>query len=408
MNVKIEKVKKLIKDLFFNTFGFGIYMIAQQLILMPLMAQIFPETEFSKIVVYISIFAIITNTLGSELGIVRQVKKEENEKSFIYNKMLLQLLPIVLVISIIALTIVRFNILEIILLTITIILGNVRLYAAAYFRLNKNFKYIVIQNTLYLIGIAIGIGITYTTKLIWLPMLLAELICLIFNLWKTDIKNVKIEKEDKNIEIWKTFKDFSFISFLVNMTTYFDKIIIYPILGDNAISIYYATSSMSKIIALTINPLHGVILSWLKGNDENFKKKVVRLTLKANIPILVIVFIITIPLTYIAVSLLYPQYLESSLVLILPVSIAVAFNAVATIAKAILLKYVESKKLVRAYLIYIVSLIIIAIVMSNLYGLVGFAYSIAISKIILWILFMITLNKVSRKNQVEGEIENEK
>lgn len=75
------------------------------------------------------------------------------------------------------------------------------------------------------------------------------------------------------------------------MTTYFDKIIIYPILGDNAVNVYYATSSMSKILNLITNPLHGVILSWLKGNDENFKNKVTATTIKANIPVLIIVFL---------------------------------------------------------------------------------------------------------------------
>lgn len=42
---------------------------------MPIMAKILPDEDFAKTVLYISIFAIITNVLGSELGIVKQVKK---------------------------------------------------------------------------------------------------------------------------------------------------------------------------------------------------------------------------------------------------------------------------------------------------------------------------------------------
>ena len=63
---KLKKIKNLIRDLFFNTLGFGIYIATQQILLMPIMAKIFPEEEFAKIVLYISVFAIVTNVLGSE------------------------------------------------------------------------------------------------------------------------------------------------------------------------------------------------------------------------------------------------------------------------------------------------------------------------------------------------------
>ena len=405
---KIKKYKKVIYDLFFNTLAFGIYIVAQQFLLMPIMARTFPEEKFSIIVIYMSIYAIITNVLGSELGIVRQIKNEETTETSDYNRILLQILPIVLIISIISLAILKFSIVEIIILTIAIILGNIRLYSAAYFRLKKDFKYVLVLNLLYLIGITIGALLTYKIKLIWLPMILAEILCLIFYLWKTDLLKSSIKKTENNKNIIKTFRDLGFISFLINMTTYFDKIIIYPILGDNAVSVYYATSSMSKILGLIVNPLHGVIISWLKGNDEKFKSKVVKITLKVNIPILIIVFILSLPLTYLAVRILYPQYLGNAMVIILPICIGAAFNTVATLVKAILMKYVESKKMVHIYVSYIAILIVLAIFMSNLYGIVGFAYSTAISKIALWILFILTLNKVSKQNILNEGEESEK
>ena len=400
----IKKRKKIIIDLFFNTFGFGIYMIAQQIILLPIMAQVFPETEFSKIVLYVSIYAIITNVLGSELGIVRQVKQDNISSSSNYNRILLQLLPLVVIVSIIALVALKFSILEILLLTVVIILGNLRLYSAAYFRVNKDFKNVVIQNVLYLIGIILGVSILYVSKLIWIPMLLAEVLCLIFDLVKTDLLKCNITKTEENKNIWKTFKNFGFISFLVNMTTYFDKIIIYPILGDNAVSVYYSTSSMSKILALITNPLHGVILSWLKGNDEDFKNKVTKTTLKVNIPVIILTFIIGLPITYLAVRILYPQYLESALPLLLPVSIGMAFNTVASIVKAILLKYVDSKKLVTSYIIYIIILVAAGIGMSSFAGIIGFAYATAISKFALWFMFMIILRNINKTEIRKEEI----
>ena len=399
---KLKKFKNLIKDLFFNTLGFGIYILTQQILLMPIMAKILPDEDFAKTVLYISIFAIITNVLGSELGIVKQVKKDEIREKSDYNRILLQLFPLIILVSIVTLCILKFSVIEIIMLTITILLGNTRLYSAAHFRANKDFKKIVIQNMLYLIGTAIGLAVTYKVKLIAIPMLLAEVICLIFDMLKTDVIKTGISKTKKNKEIWTKFISFGFISFLINMTTYFDKIIIYPILGDNAVNVYYATSSMSKILNLITNPLHGVILSWLKGDDENFKNKVTSTTIKANIPVLIIVFFISMPLTYFAVKLLYPQYLESSIKLILPICISAAFGTVTSVVKAILMKYIESKKLVTSYILYIIVLLISATLMSYSFGIVGFAYANAIAHISLWIMFIFILNKATKKGENDG------
>lgn len=392
---KLKKIQNLIRDLLFNTLGFGIYIATQQILLMPIMARILPEEDFAKVVLYISVFAIITNVLGSELGIVKQVKKEKISEESDYNRILLQLFPTIILIAIMILAILRFNILEIIMLTITIILGNTRLYSAAHFRANKDFKKIVMQNILYLVGTAIGLFITYKLKLIAIPMLLAEIMCLIFDITKTDIIKTGISKTKHNKEIWNTFAGFGFISFLINMTTYFDKIIIYPILGENAVNVYYATSSMSKILSLITNPLHGVILSWLKGNDEEFKKKATTVTLKANMPILIITFVLSLPLTYIAVIILYPQYLEDSKKLIIPICVGVAFSTAASIIKAILMKYIESKKLVKMYVIYNVILLVGATIASYYFGITGFAYATAIASTSLWIMFILLLNRTN-------------
>lgn len=392
---KLKKIQNLIRDLLFNTLGFGIYIATQQILLMPIMARILPEEDFAKVVLYISVFAIITNVLGSELGIVKQVKKEKISEESDYNRILLQLFPTIILIAIMILAILRFNILEIIMLTITIILGNTRLYSAAHFRANKDFKKIVMQNILYLVGTAIGLFITYKLKLIAIPMLLAEIMCLIFDISKTDIIKTGISKTKHNKEIWNTFAGFGFISFLINMTTYFDKIIIYPILGENAVNVYYATSSMSKILSLITNPLHGVILSWLKGNDEEFKKKVTTVTLKVNMPILIITFVLSLPLTYIAVIILYPQYLEDSKKLIIPICVGVAFSTAASIIKAILMKYIESKKLVKMYVVYNVILLVGATIASYYFGITGFAYATAIASTSLWIMFILLLNRTN-------------
>ena len=96
--LKNKNRKKFITDMFFNTFSFGIYILAQQIILMPIMSKLLNQAEYANYIIYISIFAIISNTLGSELGITRQVRDDKSNASE-YNRILLVLLPIIVVTS---------------------------------------------------------------------------------------------------------------------------------------------------------------------------------------------------------------------------------------------------------------------------------------------------------------------
>lgn len=378
--------------MFFNMFSFGIYIVTQQIILMPIMARILPEGDFANIVVYISIFAIISNVLGSELGITRQIN-EDKENNSNYNRILVILIPIISIISVISLKLLNYNCVDIILLTIPVILANIRLYSAAYFRLNKNFKKVLLQNIIYLIGTIIGLILFYFLGFVWLPMLVAEAFVLLYDFITTDIIKEGFKKTINIKKVWKSFIGLAFISLLVNGITYFDKILIYPILGEMAVTIYYSTNSMSKVISLITNPLHGVILSWLKGGDINLKNKLIKLILKINIPLIIIIFILSIPLTYLSLKILYPQYIIEATSLIIPTCIALSFSTVATLIKSILLKYVENKELIKIYLAYFIIFVILAIIMSNIFGLLGFVYSNIIAKFILWLSFIILLKK---------------
>lgn len=405
---KWQKIKHFVKDMFFNTFSFGIYIIAQQVIFMPLMGKWLIESDFSKLVIYISVFSIISNTLGSELGITRQVKEDKNNGN-VYNKILFKLIPIIVIISYIALRILKYNIINSVLLTIVILLANIRLYCSAYYRLKKNFKNVLILNILYLIGMIMGIFIFKYTDLIWAPMLFAECIPLVFYLMTSDIlkkQKTTIKNINNTKEIYKAFYNFSFISFLVNGMVYFDKFLLYPMLGSTAVSIYYATTAMSKVISLITNPLHGVLLSWINATNKEQRNKLVSRTIKINIPIIIIIFVISLPVTYLAIMILYSQYLDTAKQLIIPICIGISFATMAGLVKALLLKFVEPKKITLSYIIYYVVFIVTSLSMSKVWGLNGFTWANTISKIFLWIEFIYLLKIIIKDKGSESVEKN--
>lgn len=203
---------------------------------------------------------------------------------------------------------------------------------------------------------------------------------------------MKLTKTVEMINTVKKFLKLGLVSLLTNLMNYFDKFLIYPMFGATSVAVYYAVNSMTKITSLITNPMSSVILSWVsnsKGNSN--KKKIIRMSILANIPVILIVTILTIPLTYIALRILYNQYLQDALILIIPIAIASGIGTAATLIKSVLLKFSNTNKLVISYFIYLIIFMICGYSFSKNYGLMGFAIANLISKIVLWISFIILL-----------------
>ena len=393
--------KQFLVDIILNTASFALYIIAQQVVLMPIMGKMLNEAEFAKFIIFVSVFSIISNSLGGELGVVRQIFNHKKEKDQ-YNLILSYLLAIIFVGSLLVALLIGYGVVDSVLMATIILLANIRLYASAFFRMHKKFNLVIIQMLLLVLGIFFGIWIFSFTKFIWAPFMFGELLSFIFSLAKTDLLSPVENITNLDRKILKSFKDYSIVEFLVNLMTYFDKILIYPILGVLSVNTYYATTAMSKIVALITNPLHGVLLSWINSDNKKQNDLIVSKILKYCLPVASIASFVSLPLTYLAVAVLYRQYLSDAISIMIPVSIGVGLAFVTALIKAVLLKLVNSKILLKTHIIYIIIFVLTSIGFSHLFGLVGFAISGVISKLYLLIAFCRLLAR-TKKEQTQDD-----
>ncbi len=395
-----NKYKEFFKDLLVNTFSFAIYILAQQLLFMPIMGKMLPERSFANFVIYSSIFSILTNSLGNELGITNQVVDTKNDDSK-YIKILINISIIIFIISMLGCYILQYTIFDSVMLSIVMVLANCRLYVSGHFRKNKLFKNVLIQNIFYLLGIVIGLIVYQYIKIIFIPSLLAEIISFIYYIKKYNIIKYMNSKEIVDKKIVKNFSSFSFVSFLGNILTYFDKIIIYPILGSYSVNVYYSTSTMSKVINMIINPIHSVLLSWINKGDKNKIKIMIINSIKVSFIFSIIAFFISIPITYLAVKLLYNQYIVDAQAIIIPVSCALGFSVGMSIIKSFVMKFLSNKNLVLMYILYLIVFVVCSILMSKQLGLIGFAYSSVIAKVFIYFEFVIALCIANNKGEFD-------
>lgn len=150
----LKKYKVFLSDMFLNMVGFGIYIIAQQILLLPILAKIVDDNIYSSIVLYISILNVICNVTGGELGNARLVRDSEyKDKKIIgdFTRILTLISPVIVVIAFPIFLYLKYSVLGSILLVATILMANVRLYSTCYYRLEQKYVKVILQNVCYLV-----------------------------------------------------------------------------------------------------------------------------------------------------------------------------------------------------------------------------------------------------------------
>lgn len=391
----IKKYKPFISDMILNTIGFAIYIFSQQILLLPIIKKLVNDSVYANVVLYISILNVICNATGGELGNIRLIRDSDYKgKKNIgdFTRILVVLSPIIAVIVFVICIYLKYSILGSVFLSITILMTNVRLYATCYYRLIDKFKKVIIQNVIYLVGIIFSLFIFYFYKNIYILLFIPEFISLIYALKNSDLIEMRLTKTDEFKETTKKYFKFAELSLLSNLMIYFDRFLIYPMFEATLLASYYAVNSVSKIASLLTNPISSAILSWVsKIRDENSKNKILKVTLLSSIPIMIIVTIITIPLTYISLIILYNDLINNAAFLIIPISILSGLGVVISLIKAVILKFCNTNKLLLIYIIYFFVFSISGYYESKINGLIGFIGASMFSKIILLISSIIIL-----------------
>ena len=373
----INKYKFLFSDMILNMVGFGIYVVSQKIILLPIIAKQVNDNVYTSLTLFMSILNIFCNVTGGELGNVRLIKNNDyKDKKVIgdFSRILLVLSLLIIVIGSPILIFLKYEYKYILFFILTILMANIRLYATNFYRLEKKFLKVIIQNLIYLIGIILGLFVFNYIHEIYIVLFIPELISIIYALFNCDLIKMGLNKTTEIKNTIKKYIGLGTISLLNNIMNYCDSILIYPILGAQQVAVYYAVNSVSNITSLLTNPMSSVILSWISNAKDEKKNKIFKITLSINIPLIIIVTLITIPLTYLSMFVLYKQYLSGITILVILISISTAFGTAGAFTKTILIKYTKTANLVGIYIMYFIVLSILGIILSKIYSLIRICF----------------------------------
>lgn len=392
------KKKQFYFDVIVNMMAFGIYIGAFHLVMMPYLANVLPVATNARLLTYIMFNNILSLSLGNELGILYLIL--EGRRPGLHNlqdiRRLLKLTNAgVAVGMLILLALLGFSPLEVVVLSLVTVMTNQRLYLQNFLKQQKNFKAIGVGNLFYLIGVVAAIILLNVYSVIfWLPLLLSEVLSLasLYPLTR-DSRAVPAGKSPYHKDAAKEYRELIWATLLTNIPNYTDKLLVLPLLGSVAMSAYYAGTVLSKMLFLLVNPVNSVLLAWLSSDRETKDKDVIRIQLRVNLLILGLLILTGIPMTYIMVRILYQQFLPQVASILFPLALISAFAIASSLLRVVFLRYYDLKYLKFINMLQIIVFLILPPLGATWLGLSGFAYGMAVSKVVLWASFFLMLLK---------------
>ena len=275
-------------------------------------------------------------------------------------------------------------------------------YFSIAFRISIDYKKLLIDNLMIVLGYAIGIFLMLQFGYWELIFISGYVFGLIYTLTKSNMWRAGVQRFIKK-ETIKEYSQLSISSGLNTSTTYCDKMLIYPLIGGLSVSIYNAAAAVSKIMALISVPLRNVFLSYIVDTDKVTiskpkLKKLSFISIGASILIYGVFYFASVILC----NFLYPQFFKDALHFIPIILLAVLLETYTGLLKVYLLRFentlLQTITSITKVSVYLICVLLFTVVASL--GLTGFCLSILISECVHFLMVLIFFIKNIRKQKV--------
>lgn len=385
--------RKIITDIFLNIIATFIPMFTLQFLILPYVASKIGADSYGQLLTVITLVNLSASTFGGVLNNSRLINFRKYDELKIQGDFNIILIIFVAVnVFVVSLGLIYYGrsleIMEIVVLVVSSLLMLLNIYGSVEFRIKLNFKYILLNSVMMLVGYLVGFVVFLLTK----NWLFIYFLGFAFNNFFI-VKKTNIFKEPlKKTLLFKTIFSKTLLllasGILVSLGAYVDKLLIFPLLGGSAVTIYYTATILGKTIALAIEPITGVLLSYFahmkKFSSSNFGVLMVISAIVGTISYFGIIF-----LSKPVLNFLYPQYAEESLKYIYITTLSIIITITCNIVNSVLLKFCNVKWQIYINGIYMLVYISLSITFLMMYGLIGFCIGMLIAISIKLVLMII-------------------
>jgi O-antigen/teichoic acid export membrane protein len=357
-----------------------------QFILLPIVAQKYDEFSYGLMLTLISLVTLSVQSLSISLTnsrlLLNQKYSDEN-LSGDFNIILLAYTIINIIVLSVGTVLYegKINIVNIILILFISVIQLFRRYLLVSFRIDINYKGILLSNSILVIGYIIGMLVFVFSKTWQFIYIFGELFSLVYVVKKTNLHKepIRITKLFKG-----TIKHSVVIlgaSFLGTANSHIDRLLLYPMLGAKMVTIYYVSTLFGKTISMLVGPINNVILTYLskmrKFEIDSFK---ILLTVASTFG-LISYFVIVI-ISESVLQIIYPDYVDAAMKLIYITTLTAIVMMLCTVINPVVMKFCNITWQVWINLINIIVYFVLTYILVDLYDIYGFCYAALISSLV--------------------------
>ena len=378
-------IKPFYKDALLNIVAVAVPIVVLQLIVFPLAAAELTADTYGLVTAVYAIMSLIPGHLGLALCNIRLIynnKYQDLGYHGDFTNLLIKLVAICVIAVSIMLAIYRVTALgTIVLVLVTSVIWLIREYAIVKFRIEINYKQILISNFSMALGYALGYVLFYLIGFWQLIILMGQLFALIYTLIVTDIYKEPFSSSQLLQEVKADLTYYSGAIFLSRGISYSDRIILYPLFGGELVAVYYVSSLIGKMISMAFAPLNTVVLTYIAKSNSKPRAVFTKLLLLGIVACAVGVLLIMIigkPI----LSILYPAFVDEAMVYLPYTSAAALVYALNSILNTYIERYYAMSWQLKVNVVIAILYVIVAYLSFMRFGLFGFCAGLLMVNVI--------------------------
>lgn len=371
----------IVKDFSYSFLSIGISIGILQLIIYPNLSRYLSIEEYGYLVAIVGVLTAIYQTFGGALSQTRLIRnkfydKENGDFSFL---IFVCCIFVAIMSIILSIRVWKASFKDIFLYVILAISSTYNAYAIVIFRIQIDFKKFLISNIIVGIGYILGIVFTYFTDSWPLIFITAQIALFIYIFSASNIVKEPFSLTSHFKHTLSAFMWLLLSTGIANSVQYLDKFIIFPVLGAENASIFFASTYLAKSVSMIMLPLNNVLLSYISTGIINIDRKSYLFLSVATLLICAIAIILLIIIDFPLTKFFFPTLVEAAVPFFLVSHIGVLLGIAYGIIGIPMLVYAPTFWQLVLNTIQFIVYISFAIFLSQLMGLLGFCYSMLIA-----------------------------
>ena len=399
-----DSVKGVIKNFILNFLSFALPTVVLQFVVQPLIAAKLGGDLNGQYLTLMSLNFFLIGISATVLNTVRMLQNEKYEKNNVVGDFniifLFYALLLILIMPLGYLLYVKdTNIIDILLYVLIGILYLYHDYIFAQYRLRMQFNKILINNGILIVGYAIGTVLFMFVLPKWqFVFICAYVLTGIYDFVNTTFIREPLKKTEFFSETVKKVGSLMVANSLNSSIAYFDKLLLFPLLGGVAVSVYNTASLVGKMLYLVSFPLNSLLLSYLV-KIKRFRLASVKKYIFRTVVVLILGYIVCVLVGYPLTDLLYPLWASESHIFI-PITVASnLFLLISELINTVLLRYYKISFQMIIQSVNLVMYLGVSLVAMYFWGLLGFSIGVSIVALIKTVVMLIIIIRLDKKQE---------